>query len=391
MMVNGGVQPVPGSATERLMRALWTHPQSAVAASGNPWMPVVHLVWLVYVIGTPMFMPNLALWRVAVTYLSLIPFLLIYRQAFFGDMRHLPACALAMSLLGIALIPVSTSWSYVIYAGVVITLLDTSRRVLTSLGALSAAFAISAAVTRFPPAMIAIALLTMAVVWTLTYFHRQGVRRDAALRLSQDEVRRLAAMAERERIGRDLHDLLGHTLSLVAIKSELADRLFERDPERARAELRETREVARQALAQVRSAVTGIRSTGLAAELASSRLMLETAGVSLDIERAAHALPDAIEDALAMVLREAVTNIQRHAHARRVRFRLSVAPMQVAMHIDDDGRGGSLREGNGLRGMRERIASIGGALVLDSTPGQGTHIEVTVPLPQAPMHQEQAA
>src|SRR3546814_4560513 len=106
--------------------------------------------------------------------------------------------------------------------------------------------------------------------------------KDAALQLSHDEVRRLAATAERERIGRDLHDLLGHTLSLITLKLELSRKLFERDPTASKRELEDAEAVARHALAEVRCAVTGIRAADLAAELASARLMLESSGVHLD-------------------------------------------------------------------------------------------------------------
>src|ERR1051325_4616685 len=105
-----------------------------------------------------------------------------------------------------------------------------------------------------------------------------------ALRRSNDEVMRLATLAERERIGRDLHDLLGHTLSLITLKSELANKLFERDPSAARREIADVERVARDALAQVRHAVTGIRAAGLAAELASAKLLLESNGVRLQKE-----------------------------------------------------------------------------------------------------------
>ena len=133
--------------------------------------------------------------------------------------------------------------------------------------------------------------------------------KDAALALSQDEVRRLAATAERERIGRDLHDLLGHTLSLITLKLELSRKLFERDPARAKHEMEDAERVAREALAQVRSAVTGIRATDLAAELASAKLLLETTRVQLDYAPPPQGLPPEVERGLALVLREAVTNI----------------------------------------------------------------------------------
>jgi two-component system sensor histidine kinase DesK len=140
-------------------------------------------------------------------------------------------------------------------------------------------------------------------------------QKDAALQLSQDEVRRLAATAERERIGRDLHDLLGHTLSLITLKLELARKLHDRGDARARLEIGEAEAIAREALAQVRSAVTGIRASDLAGELASARLLLECQQVHLHTPPPA--MPVDVERGLALVLREAATNIVRHAQATR--------------------------------------------------------------------------
>jgi len=200
--------------------------------------------------------------------------------------------------------------------------------------------------------------------------------------MSHDEVRRLAATAERERIGRDLHDLLGHTLSLITLKSELANKLFDRDAAGAKREMLDVERVARDALAQVRRAVTGIRAAGLAAELASAKLLLESDGVHLEYELADIGLPADFETALAMTVREAVTNIQRHARATRAQVTLARAGKQALLSIADDGRGGAIVPGNGLAGMRERLAAIGAHLRVDSERGRGTTLTVTFTLPQ---------
>src|SRR5690606_17486442 len=153
------------------------------------------------------------------------------------------------------------------------------------------------------------------IVGIIVNVERASEEKDHELRLSHDEVRRLAATAERERIGRDLHDLLGHTLSLITLKLELSRKLFDRDPAASRRELEDAEAVARHALAEVRSAVTGIRAADLAAELASARLMLESSCVHLDYDVPPTGLSPDIERGLALVLREAATNIARHANA----------------------------------------------------------------------------
>ena len=211
--------------------------------------------------------------------------------------------------------------------------------------------------------------------------YMRTLRQDAELRLSQGEVRRLAVLAERERIGRDLHDLLGHTLSLVALKSELAKRLALAEPVRAQREMAEVERVARHALTEVRAAVTGMRCSDLAAELVSARLMLEASGVALEGELpAGMALPEQIEAPLALVMREAVTNIHRHARATRASVALSIDHNGITMQIGDNGRGGLAAHGNGVSGMRERVRALGGTLSIDSPLRRGTVLSIHVPL-----------
>ncbi len=201
------------------------------------------------------------------------------------------------------------------------------------------------------------------------------------LRRSSEEIMRLATLAERERIGRDLHDLLGHTLSVVALKSELARKLIDRDLDAARAEITEVERVARDALSQVRNAVSGIRNTAIAAELQAATALLEAQGVKVKCETERVTLPHDRETALALSLREATTNIRRHAHASGVTIRLRQEPSQVVMEVLDDGRGGRIVPGNGLNGMRERLGSVGGSVTLESAESGGTRLFVCVPCP----------
>lgn len=193
-------------------------------------------------------------------------------------------------------------------------------------------------------------------------YHAGQARRAAELRLSQEEVRQMAQVAERERISRDLHDLLGHTLSTITLKAELAGRLVERDPARATAEIRKVEEVSRAALAEVREAVTGMRTRGLAGELEHARIALKAAGVQFVVEGAPPELPPANEAVLAMVVREAVTNVVRHAQASRCRVSIRNEGRETFVEVHDDGRGGKLLAGGGIDGMRARLAAVGGRL-----------------------------
>jgi two-component system sensor histidine kinase DesK len=210
-------------------------------------------------------------------------------------------------------------------------------------------------------------------------------RADCKLREAQEENLALAAVAERERIARDLHDVLGHTLSVVVLKAELAGRLLHLpEPgnlQRATAEIADVERITRTALAEVREAIGGYRARGLGAEIEAARSTLDAAGVTLtsvSTPDALAGLSTAEETALALALREAVTNIVRHAHATRCTLRFAHEDGQRRLIVEDDGQHAAVREGNGLRGMRERIESLGGRLSLEREGG--TRLRIDLPL-----------
>jgi two-component system sensor histidine kinase DesK len=239
------------------------------------------------------------------------------------------------------------------------------------------------------PLGVAATVFFIVVVGSANTFIAQQKRADAKLRLAHAEIEQLAALAERERIARDLHDVLGHTLSVIVLKAELAGRLIERDPERARREMADVETTARTALAEVREAIGGYRAKGLAAELEQARNTLNAAGVALACESPIPKLSAAEETVLSLAVREAVTNIVRHAMAKHCRMRFeTTADGFHSLLVEDDGMGygqamqvGALgREGNGLRGMRERVQSLGGRFSINSGQGApGTTLVIELP------------
>lgn len=347
----------------------------------NPW---VTLVYLLFVFVPVVFVSRDAGPMLAASGVALALFLPLH-FAFYRikDRRRVPM-VFAVAAIGYLLIPYNPGGqTFLIYACAMCGWTFTARRAVL-IGALLLLLMSAQFFWVMPNLQLALAWSGMAstiavLVLVSTLYARAKARRDAELRLTQDEVGRLAAMAERERIGRDLHDLLGHTLSLVALKSELAGRLVDRDPAAAKAQIGEVETVARQALAQVREAVVGIRATGLQAELAAARLALLSADVRLDQRLETVALSAAAESALAMALREAVTNVIRHSGATRVDVELSLRDGGVCLAIADDGRGGTITPGNGLIGMRERLAAISGILEIDSPAGGGTRLLLKLP------------
>ncbi|WP_369383497.1 histidine kinase [Streptomyces sp. cg36] len=218
---------------------------------------------------------------------------------------------------------------------------------------------------------------------------RHLVRTTVQLREARATVAQLAANEERLRLARDLHDLLGHSLSLITLKSELAGRMLPDRPEQAARQVADIEQVSRQALVDVRAAVSGYRRATLAGELAGARTALTAAGVAADLPAAAElppgAPPDA-EEALAWVVREATTNVVRHSAARKCLITLTERQTLdgrfVELRIEDDGRGGpsAPAPGNGLTGLAERLAKVGGGI--ETSCGKGFTLVARVPLAQ---------
>lgn len=197
------------------------------------------------------------------------------------------------------------------------------------------------------------------------------------LRLAQNEIGRLAGLAERERITRDLHDVLGHTLSLIALKSELAQKRFPTDPGSTLMEAQEIEVLSREALVRVRGALHGYLPVPIAQEAERISAALTSAGLKVMCNVDATAIDPMQEAVLAMVLREASTNIIRHAHAGFCEISLRRTLDAVYLSIADDGRGSADYSGFGLRGMQERLRLLGGSLKI--TGGNGTRIQAILP------------
>jgi two-component system, NarL family, sensor histidine kinase DesK len=279
-------------------------------------------------------------------------------------------------------------------------------------GACTLAGLIVASVENYPSGVTVAAVIVSPLAALFAYAARRQSDTMQTLRRTRAELARAAVAEERLRIARDLHDLLGHSLSLITLKAELAGRVIASDPERAAREVSELESVARQSLSDVRGAVAGFRQPDLAGELAAARELLDAAGIASDISSAgADDLVQKVDSTLAWAVREGATNVVRHSRATRVTIRVSADQAAVTAEIRDngpaasdldelvpaapaltngpDGRSAAARRrpafsGSGLAGLAERVRSLGGEVAAGTVEPQGFLLRVVVPLsPQA--------
>jgi two-component system sensor histidine kinase DesK len=223
-----------------------------------------------------------------------------------------------------------------------------------------------------PVAIPVVALVTMATI--------QVIHANQQLADTRAELARLAAENERIRIARDLHDLLGHSLTTITVKAGLARRLGAADPEGAVAQITEVEDLCRRVLADVRAAVSGYREVTLASELARGRELLRASGITADLPTATEVADPAHQELFGWAIREGLTNVIRHSRARSCTVRVSASSVEII----DDGQGSTASPGNGLSGLRERAAAAGGGVDAGPAHPTGWRLRVWVPSADGP-------
>ncbi|MEU8268414.1 sensor histidine kinase [Sphaerisporangium sp. NPDC049002] len=268
-----------------------------------------------------------------------------------------------------------------IYVTVVISMALPPRQALAGMLAMAAVVVAGGFVTGADGGTISLLVLQVVTLGVLFMSVRNTRILVVELHRAQGEVARLAAGEERLRIARDLHDLLGHSLSLIVLKSELAGRLSEQGSPRAAEEIRDIESVARLALQEVREAVTGYRQRGLSEEIDNARAALDAAGMAAVVRMSGTPLPDALDGLLGWAVREGVTNVVRHARADRCEIIVSYEDGAATLEISDNGpHAGPYEAGSGLCGLAERVEAAGGSVDAGSRPGGGFRLRVLVPV-----------
>jgi two-component system, NarL family, sensor histidine kinase DesK len=356
----------------------------AISPKQIGWEPYVHLVWLIFLLFPFFFDPNTTLQH----WLWLIPLLLLFFPVYFWTWTHSGKQQLwgiaGLTLLALLFTPLNSGASGLcIYAAAATGFAVRPKIAFRILLGILAVLLLSALLSSVPFPFILYAytpvFLMTAIIGGINIYQAEQERTNIKLQMASEEIEHLATIAERERIARDLHDLLGHTLSVIALKSELANKLLEQNPSKAKAEMLEVERISREALSEVRSAVTGYRSKGLTAEIAHAKLALESAGVSFAYQNTAAQLTPIQESTLCLVIREAVTNIIRHAKATRCAVTLTEDENELRLELADNGQGLRKEEGSGLSGMRERVQALGGTFNLENSSG----VRLRVVLPKA--------
>jgi two-component system sensor histidine kinase DesK len=347
-------------------------------------------VWLFYMagpIGDAWQRPHV--WERVAGLAAAIGFCVLYVLSFMAARRNLratgrrPAVSRALARLG-TLVALATVLTLVVGESGLTTLVYiavTAVFALPPAGAWATVLAAAASALLLPRAVpgwdggidltFAIMVASLAV-WGVT----RVVKGNAQLAEAREEITRLAIAAERNRFARDLHDLLGHSLTVVSVKSELAGRLVQLAPQRAEAELADIQRLVREALVDVRAAVAGYREMSLATELASARSALDAAGIEADVPVTGEAVDPDRQELFAWVVREGVTNVVRHSDAKHCWVRLD----RSAAEVSDDGRGpsgGTAGAGHGLDGLRERVEAAGCTLSVGRRDGGGFLLRVS--------------
>lgn len=343
------------------------------------WTPYA---WLIYLASVPFYGYALGgrsreFWTLNL--LGMVVFLALYFRGYWVKGRKLLWIIAAIAFLGIIYSPTNAGASvYFIYAASFAAFTGEAALAVRILGVILALIGLETWIFHLQPYFWIPGVVFSILVGAVNIHYMQRQQDTKKLLMAQEEVEHLAKIAERERIARDLHDVLGHTLSVIVLKSELAAKLAEKDPIRAAQEIRDVEHISRDALSQVRSTVRGYHSQGFLAEVEQAKSALKAAGVQAECDFNAPQLPPAQEGVLALALREAVTNVIRHAKATSCSLTLHQENGHCRLQIKDDGCGTLSAEGVGLSGMRQRVESLGGKLQREVS--SGTCLTVILPL-----------
>ncbi len=321
-----------------------------------------------------------------------LTFLAAYFNGYWANSKQVHWNILAILIIGTLMTYLSAGASvFFVYAGAFCCRLGSTRKAVIGLALIAVWIAALAWLADYGSYFyIPGILFTFLIGGVNIYQHDLSLKRKELI-LTQQEVRHLARTSERERIARDLHDLIGHTFSVITLKAELANKLMDKDIEKAKQEISSLENLSRDALSQVREVVTGYRTSDLNTELAHAKYVLESNEIHFEYQQDEVELSDVSNKELAIILKELVTNILKHSKATKVTAKVETLNEQVQLTVNDNGVGfnstadksNATANGSfGLQGISERVKKLNGKFSIQSD--QGTQIKIDVPINAEP-------
>ncbi len=370
----------------QIARSEQVRPDPDIKKRGLDQRPYFYLIYILFYFA-PWFFAPVTLVDIIVGISATVVFSVVYVYSM-GRARPIVIAAAVFALsLALGLAPANgTSGTFGIYAVALCASIRPGRDALIAMGIALAVYVGGSLALRFGPLDIFVSVYEVGftaficvmaglAAWSGYNTTERTDLMERRLRLDAE----LAAVKERERIARDLHDVLGHTLTTIAVKSDLAARLLGSDEVGARREIEEIRDASRASLKEVRAAVAGMHRTSLPVEIERARAALKGVDIRFCVEGDIPALSSQQASALGMALREAVTNVLRHANASLVTARFTATPSDATLTFEDDGGGTAPTPGGGLTGMRSRLETLGGDLSI-RTGQSGVQLLMRLPL-----------
>jgi len=334
------------------------------------YTPYLSLAYLAIFFVNLYFRPVSGLELVAVI-AALIVFLICYFRSYWCQGRQLAFYIGAIFAIGVAMAEVNYGASvFFVYAATLCAFFKTKKTAMYSLMLLISLIGLFSALTHQSGYFWIPATLFSFIIGLMMIHQEEVDRKNKAIKLSQQQIQSLAKTAERERISRDLHDILGHSLSVITLKSELASKMIDKQMpfEQIRAEIKAIEQLSRTTLAQVRGAVTGYNHATIDIELLQARVATDAASITLTTDISPKPLPQEIESQLALILREAITNIVRHADTQKAWVSLTHDNESLTLSIADQGSMLGYQANAGLNNMSERIRKLGGNMSIKTQP-----------------------
>ena len=341
------------------------------------WLIYLLFFFISYVLGRPSQMDHL------VVAAGMVVFLVLYFNTYWQKPPGVLRNIIGILLIGSALSQITPgACVFFIYASAFCCMLGGPRKAVAAIAAIIGWIVLLSWVFAYPFFFYLPAIFFSAFVGGINIYYREMGKKNLMLEMSQREVQQLAQTAERERIARDLHDLIGHTFSVLTLKADLAGKLIDRDPERARSEIKDLENISRDALGKVREVVSGIRATDLKAELASSKYLFKSNEIDFDYQLTDLHISDELNKEMAVIFKELTTNILKHAHASKVTADIEQTGDGLRLKVRDNGKGFARQDGSavvadggyGLKGIQERLQKWQGTLAIKGDNG----CEVTI-------------